>query len=655
MKHHSDLILPMRLCRVGPPYHAVTVRSPFGRLSRGTRLGFLVTALVAVGSAACYIPPPQGEPDNAGPQPIGDGTADTVDPPSRVGRLDLVEGTVSFRPAAADTWALADVNRPVTTGDRLWVDSAGRAEVEVGSNAIRVGHETELDITHLDDDLVQLAVPQGLIELRVKQFRVGGEYEVDAPNAALNPQQEGEYRVDVSPDGDTSRVTVWSGLAEVTAAGSSFEVNQGQVATVIGDSTPTYDVTNAGSPNAFDEWASSRDSQQQHDAESARYLPADVSGLDELDADGRWATASVCGPVWYPNGLAPGWAPYRFGNWVWIQPWGWNWVESEPWGWAPFHYGQWAFIDGAWGWCPGDYEFGAVYAPALVTFIGGPGWGAGPYWGWYPLGRGEPWIPPYRFGPLYRRRLNGRPGGLRVPYRNRDIPGAATVVPASAFERAELASRVAVHVPPNEIRSARVLGSAPDVVPSEASLAAGIGGDRLGPRPPEAALTRPVVALRAPPPPRVPFAAERSALSALHGRPLPKEEVRNLRSSLGPNDLATRRTFRPATVPVREGAALRPARPGLSARPALSAGSGRRAGAARSPLDESYAREQQAMMARHMEEFAHPTGGESETARRERQESERVELENRYNAARMSHLRSMPAPRAARHGGGGRR
>jgi hypothetical protein len=654
MRDHYTLLLPMRFRLAGSLDGATAVPSRLARLFHGKGRGSLVIALFAICLGACYIPP-QGEPDDAGPQPTGDAAGDTVDPPSRVGRLDLVEGTVSFRPAAADTWALADLNRPVTTGDRLWVDTTGRAEVEVGPNAIRAGHETELDITHLDDDLVQLSVPEGVIELRVNKFRVGGEYEVDAPNAAVNPQQEGEYRVDVSADGDTSRITVRSGLAEVTAAGSSFEVNQGQAATVIGQGSPTYDITDAASPDAFDEWASDRDRQEERETASARYLPTDISGLDELDADGRWATASVCGPVWYPNDLAPGWAPYRFGRWVWIDPWGWNWIESEPWGWAPFHYGRWAFIDGAWGWCPGDFEFGAVYAPGLVTFIGGPGWAAGPYWGWYPLGWGEPWIPPYRVGPFYRRRINGPPGGPRVPYRNRGIPGAVTVVPSSAFERAELASRVEVHVPPGEIASARVVGSAPEVVPSEASLAAGIGGDRLGPRPPEAALTRPVVALRAPPPPRVPFAAERGALASLNGRPLPEDQVRNLRASLAPNALASRRTFTPATVPAGEGATLRPARPGLSARPALPAASGRRVSAGRSPLDESYEQERQALMSRHMEEFAHPNQDESEVERQQRQEAERRELESRYNTARSAHMTRMPAPRAAPRGGGGRR
>ena len=127
---------------------------------------FLSLAAVALVLGACSAPP------SSEPSPVGGAAADTLDPSGVVGRVSLVEGVVSFRPAAADTWALADVNRPVTSGDRLWVDSAGRAEVEIGSNALRVGRETELDVTHLDADLVQLSVPQGRRRDAVKAVQV---------------------------------------------------------------------------------------------------------------------------------------------------------------------------------------------------------------------------------------------------------------------------------------------------------------------------------------------------------------------------------------------------------------------------------------------------------------------------------------------------
>src|SRR5712664_1354435 len=46
--------------------------------------------------------------------------ADEDDPPSRVARLSYTNGNVSFEPASTDDWVTAVVNRPMTSGDKLW-------------------------------------------------------------------------------------------------------------------------------------------------------------------------------------------------------------------------------------------------------------------------------------------------------------------------------------------------------------------------------------------------------------------------------------------------------------------------------------------------------------------------------------------------------
>ena len=88
--------------------------------------------------------------------------------------------------------------------------------------------------------------------------------------------------------------------------------------------------------------------------------------------------------------IASDWVPYHVGHWAWIAPWGWTWVDAEPWGFAPFHYGRWAEIEGRWGWVPGPVAVAPVYAPALVGFVGGGGFGVAVGFGstvgvgWYP-------------------------------------------------------------------------------------------------------------------------------------------------------------------------------------------------------------------------------------------------------------------------------
>jgi len=56
---------------------------------------------------------------------LGVAVADEGDPPGRVARLSYVQGSVSLEPAGQQDWVGAEINRPVTTNDKLWSDMAG--------------------------------------------------------------------------------------------------------------------------------------------------------------------------------------------------------------------------------------------------------------------------------------------------------------------------------------------------------------------------------------------------------------------------------------------------------------------------------------------------------------------------------------------------
>ena len=108
-------------------------------------------------------------------------------------------------------------------------------------------------------------------------------------------------------------------------------------------------------------------------------MPAIAQNGADLAQYGDWTPDPEYGDVWYPRAVAVGWVPYQNGHWAWVAPWGWTWVEYEPWGFAPFHYGRWAFFGTRWGWIPGPppvivgRPVPPVYSPALVAFVGGPG------------------------------------------------------------------------------------------------------------------------------------------------------------------------------------------------------------------------------------------------------------------------------------------
>ena len=94
----------------------------------------------------------------------------SADPPSRVARLGYMTGEISFSPAGENDWVRAAINRPLTTGDRLWADAGARAEIQVGGAMIRMNAGTSLSVLNLDDRIVQLQLTQGTLNVRVRRF-----------------------------------------------------------------------------------------------------------------------------------------------------------------------------------------------------------------------------------------------------------------------------------------------------------------------------------------------------------------------------------------------------------------------------------------------------------------------------------------------------
>ena len=329
------------------------------------------------------------------------------DPPSVVGRMNFTQGSVSFQPGGEGDWVDAVPNRPLTTGDNLWADQNSRAELHIGSTAVRLAPETSLTFLDLDDQTTQLRLSQGSVIIRLRHLDDGDLVEVDTPNLAFDLQRTGEYRIDVDNAGNVTNVSVWSGRGEVTGGGYSYSVVAGQSARFSGTDQLNYDIAQMPAPDDFDNYGPSSAITMKTVPESANYVSPEMTGYEDLDDYGRWQYVGGYGTVWVPSGVASDWAPYRNGHWAYIDPWGWTWVEDEPWGFAPFHYGRWAYAGNRWCWVPGPVAVRPVYAPALVAFVGGSGFaiGGGPGVGWFPLAPGEVYVPYYQRKPRLRRAL----------------------------------------------------------------------------------------------------------------------------------------------------------------------------------------------------------------------------------------------------------
>jgi hypothetical protein len=343
----------------------------------------------------------------------GAGALAQTDPPARVASLSQIEGSVVLAPAGDTEWTDAVLNRPVTRGDRLWTDQGGRAEVHLGSAVLHVDGETFLDFTALDDRALQASLNEGSLNARVRQLDAGENFEIDTPHLAFRAAQPGDYRIDVDPANGTTQVTVRSGSAIVYgASGRSQQLVAGQQLAFAGRDLERV-AAQAPRDDGFDRWAADRNRREDASV-AARYVPRDVVGYQQLDPYGTWAEDPSYGAIWFPQITIADWAPYRYGHWEWIRPWGWTWVDDAPWGFAPFHYGRWAMIGRRWAWVPGHIGPRPIYSPALVAFIGGTGdrasWslsiGSSPGIAWYPLAPGEAWRPFYRASPTYVRNAN---------------------------------------------------------------------------------------------------------------------------------------------------------------------------------------------------------------------------------------------------------
>ena len=121
----------------------------------------------------------QAQDDNADP---------SQDPSNRIAQLSYTSGSVSFQPGGEGDWVDAVLNRPLTSGDNLWADQNSRAELHIGSTALRIDSQTSLTFLTLNDQTTQLRLSAGALIVRVRHLDEGNTLEVDTPNLAFDIQ-----------------------------------------------------------------------------------------------------------------------------------------------------------------------------------------------------------------------------------------------------------------------------------------------------------------------------------------------------------------------------------------------------------------------------------------------------------------------------------
>lgn len=461
-------------------------------------LASLGLALVVAAGAQQPTDPNQGNPpqDNSAYEmpPAQPGT----DPPSRVARLSVAQGSVSVEPASVDQFTPAEVNYPLTTGDRVWTGGDSLAELEAGQTVVRMGATTDLTVSGLTDELAQFGLGQGSVHLSTYVLDQGTT-ELDTPNVAVTVLAAGDVRINVDPVGYFTDVRVLSGVVQVDGDGLQQMLGAGQAARFSGLSAVSVQWLQSRLSDALDDFSKQRDqAYQSGEAAEQNYLSMDTVGGADLDQHGIWLPEADYGTVWFPAGVPAGWQPYCYGRWAWVAPWGWTWIESEAWGFAPFHYGRWAIFGGRWGWIPGPPVVHPVYAPALVVFVH-PGNGVS---AWFPLGPNEPYAPWYHASVLYTNRVNAaniynrNVNQVRTVYNtsNRELyaealgqqqrfvnRGAATVaIPQDALASGKPVRQSMMHLPEQQIAAAQLI--AHPMISPERPIVAPTAAKALPPR-----------------------------------------------------------------------------------------------------------------------------------------------------------------------------
>ena len=305
--------------------------------------------------------------------------------PAHVGRLGTVAGEVQWYDRDSEGWVGTPQeplrNWPVAAGDRLRTGVDGRAELRLGSTTLRLGPGSDVTLQRLDGRSLVLWLESGTLALRLSPLLPGDVSSVEVMTAEGRwlPRAPGHYRIDRQADGRTpaTLATTWRGELQFAGRDSALKVPAQRRVDIWRDAAGS--TRYAWAPverDRFADWVA-RDERLDDAPVSARYVPAGMTGWQDLDRNGDWLSHPAYGQLWAPRQVPVGWAPFHDGRWAWVAPWGWTWIDAAPWGFAPFHYGSWVVWQDRWFWSPGPRHERPHYAPALRSWTGGPVAGGG--------------------------------------------------------------------------------------------------------------------------------------------------------------------------------------------------------------------------------------------------------------------------------------
>ena len=223
--------------------------------------------------------------------------------PYSFARLNYVNGSVYIQRTADLGFEKGEINLALVQGDKIGTE-IGQAEIHFGRrNYLRLDNNTKVEFAVLPtegEERIKIHLTDGSVYFRVSQLALDKGIEIHTPDASFYVLEEGLYRFDVKPEGET-QVFVREGSLEAAAEDGSVLVRDEETLTaadgrLLGD--PEYGYARG---DAFDDWNGGRDAQLSERSER-QYLPSEMGEYEEeLDQNGHWVYERPYGNVWVPN------------------------------------------------------------------------------------------------------------------------------------------------------------------------------------------------------------------------------------------------------------------------------------------------------------------------------------------------------------------
>ena len=161
---------------------------------------------------------------------------------------------------------------------------------------------------------MQLGLLQGRLNLDLPRLRGDDTAEQSTCRAALCGwwSLASTTLIPARPISRPNSTVFFAGSARFAGGGIDQTVKAGERLVLSGTDTLSAAMETA-TEDDFSKWCRSHDYHPDQLAAPYHVSPA-MTGYEELDAYGQWATATKYGNVWYPQSVAADWSPYREGH-----------------------------------------------------------------------------------------------------------------------------------------------------------------------------------------------------------------------------------------------------------------------------------------------------------------------------------------------------